>query len=107
MLSKLGVKVIDFGIIEDDFNSIKQAFVEADQQADLVISSGGVSVGEADYTKAVLDELGEVGFWKIAMKPGKPFAFGQLANSHFCGLPGNPVSALVTFINLLCQVCIK
>ena len=100
MLKKLHVEVIDFGIIADDFNAIKTAFIGADEQADAVISSGGVSVGDADYTKTVLDELGEIGFWKIAMKPGKPFAFGKLANSIFFGLPGNPVSALVTFHQL-------
>jgi len=100
MLKKLHVDIIDFGIIEDDFEAIKAAFVSADKQADAVISSGGVSVGDADYTKTVLDELGEIGFWKIAMKPGKPFAFGKLANSVFFGLPGNPVSALVTFHQL-------
>jgi len=100
MLEKLHVDIIDFGIIEDDFEAIKSAFVSADKQADAVISSGGVSVGDADYTKTVLDELGEIGFWKIAMKPGKPFAFGQLPNSVFFGLPGNPVSALVTFHQL-------
>lgn len=100
MLEKLHVKVIDFGVIKDDLAAITKAFVSADQQADAVISSGGVSVGDADYTKDVLDELGEIGFWKIAMKPGKPFAFGKLANSVFFGLPGNPVSALVTFHQL-------
>ena len=100
MLKTLHVDVIDFGIISDDFDLIKAAFVSADDQADAVISSGGVSVGDADYTKTVLDELGEIGFWKIAMKPGKPFAFGKLANSVFFGLPGNPVSALVTFHQL-------
>jgi len=100
MLEKLHVEVIDFGIIEDDFEAIKSAFISADKQADAVISSGGVSVGDADYTKTVLDDLGEIGFWKIAMKPGKPFAFGKLPNSVFFGLPGNPVSALVTFHQL-------
>ncbi len=100
MLKKLNVNIIDFGIIEDDYDAIKAAFVQADQQADAVISSGGVSVGDADYTKDVLDEIGEIGFWKIAIKPGKPFAFGKLPNSLFFGLPGNPVSALVTFHQL-------
>ncbi|QBG36571.1 molybdopterin molybdotransferase MoeA [Litorilituus sediminis] len=100
MLEKLHVDVIDFGIIKDDLAAITDVFVSADKQADAVISSGGVSVGDADYTKTVLDELGEIGFWKIAMKPGKPFAFGKLANSVFFGLPGNPVSALVTFHQL-------
>ena len=100
MLEKLNVEVIDFGLIEDNFEAIKAAFEQADKQADAVISSGGVSVGDADYTKTVLDDLGEIGFWKIAMKPGKPFAFGKLPNSIFFGLPGNPVSALVTFHQL-------
>lgn len=100
MLQKLNVNVIDFGVIKDDYNAIKTAFEQADQQADAVISSGGVSVGDADYTKDVLDEIGEIAFWKIAVKPGKPFAFGKLPNSLFFGLPGNPVSALVTFHQL-------
>jgi len=100
MLQKLNVNVIDFGVIRDDYQLIKTAFEQADQQADAVISSGGVSVGDADYTKDVLDELGEIAFWKIAIKPGKPFAFGKLPNSLFFGLPGNPVSALVTFHQL-------
>jgi len=100
MLDKLHIDVIDFGVIEDNFDSIKAAFISADNQTDAVISSGGVSVGDADYTKTVLDDLGEIGFWKIAMKPGKPFAFGKLPNSVFFGLPGNPVSALVTFHQL-------
>ncbi|MFB0999844.1 MAG: molybdopterin-binding protein, partial [Colwellia sp.] len=90
MLTKLNVDVINFGIIGDDEKAIRTAFEQADQQADVVISSGGVSVGEADYTKMILEQLGEIGFWKIAMKPGKPFAFGKLPNSYFFGLPGNP-----------------
>ncbi len=96
LLKRLNVDIIDLGIIPDDRELIRNAFVYADEHADVVISSGGVSVGEADYTKEILDELGEIGFWKIAMKPGKPFAFGKLANSIFFGLPGNPVSAVVT-----------
>jgi len=107
MLEKLNVNVIDFGVIEDDFQAIKAAFEQADIQADAVISSGGVSVGDADYTKSVLDELGEINFWKIAMKPGKPFAFGHLKNSIFFGLPGNPVSALVTFHQLALPALLK
>jgi len=107
MLEKLHVEVIDFGIIEDDFEAIKSAFISADKQADAVISSGGVSVGDADYTKTVLDDLGEIGFWKIAMKPGKPFAFGKLKNSLFFGLPGNPVSALVTAHQLVIPALLK
>lgn len=100
MLAKINAEVIDYGIIADDFELIKQTFIDADSSADVVISSGGVSVGDADYTKLVLDDLGKVGFWKIAMKPGKPLAFGLLPNSIFFGLPGNPVSAAVTFYQI-------
>lgn len=100
LLDKFGVKVINFGIIPDDLDALRETFILADQQADVVITSGGVSVGEADYTKTVLEELGRVDFWKLAIKPGKPFAFGQLPNSYFIGLPGNPVSALVTLHQL-------
>ena len=70
----------------------------------MIISSGGVSVGDADFVKPVLDELGEIGFWKVAIKPGKPFAFGRLGNAVFCGLPGNPVSACVTTEQLVVPV---
>lgn len=101
MLDQLGCEVIDLGIIRDDPQALRAAFLRADREADVVISSGGVSVGEADYTKAMLDELGAITFWKLAIKPGKPFAFGRLSNSWFCGLPGNPVSAAVTFYQLV------
>ncbi|WP_204577909.1 molybdopterin molybdotransferase MoeA [Citrobacter cronae] len=101
MLQQLGCEVINLGIIRDDPNALRAAFIEADSQADVVISSGGVSVGEADYTKTILEELGEIAFWKLAIKPGKPFAFGKLSNSWFCGLPGNPVSAALTFYQLV------
>lgn len=101
MLNKLGCEVIDLGIIRDDPAALRAAFIEADSRADVVISSGGVSVGAADYTRQMLEELGEIGFWKLAIKPGKPFAFGRLPNSWFCGLPGNPVSAVVTFYQLV------
>lgn len=96
MLTKLNVEVIDFGVVQDSFAAIKHAFEQADAQADAVISTGGVSVGDADHVKPVLAEIGKIDFWKIAMKPGKPFAFGHLPNSIFFGLPGNPVSAVVT-----------
>ncbi|MGO2337335.1 molybdopterin molybdotransferase MoeA [Providencia sp.] len=101
MLEKLNCEVLDFGVIPDSPEKLKQTFIEADSQADLVISSGGVSVGEADYTKQILDELGQIGFWKLAIKPGKPFAFGKLSSAWFCGLPGNPVSAALTFYQLV------
>ncbi|MEY1272549.1 molybdopterin molybdotransferase MoeA [Proteus mirabilis] len=101
MLEKLDCDVIDLGVIPDSPEKLRETFKTADAQADLVISSGGVSVGEADYTKQILDEIGEIGFWKLAIKPGKPFAFGRLHNALFCGLPGNPVSATVTFYQLV------
>ncbi len=100
MLEQLGCEVINLGIIPDDPEKLRAAFIEADKSADVVISSGGVSVGEADYTKTILEELGEIAFWKLAIKPGKPFAFGKLSHSWFCGLPGNPVSAALTFYQL-------
>ncbi|MFQ0996196.1 molybdopterin molybdotransferase MoeA [Gilliamella sp. CG25] len=101
LLTKLNCQVIDLGIIPDDPNQIKQALMIASTQADLIITSGGVSVGDADYTKTALEELGQINFWKIAMKPGKPFAFGQIGKALFCGLPGNPVSTVVTFYQLV------
>ncbi|WP_067702686.1 molybdopterin molybdotransferase MoeA [Erwinia sp. ErVv1] len=101
MLAKLGCEVIDLGIIRDDPDALCAAFDQADSRADVTLSSGGVSVGEADYTKRMLETLGEVTFWKLAIKPGKPFAFGRLKNSWFCGLPGNPVSAVLTFYQLV------
>ncbi|MBX9446409.1 molybdopterin molybdotransferase MoeA [Dickeya chrysanthemi] len=101
MLEQLGHDVIDLGIVRDDPAALRQAFQQADQAADVVISSGGVSVGEADYTKQMLEALGDIRFWKLAIKPGKPFAFGKLSHAWFCGLPGNPVSAAVTFYQLV------
>ncbi|QBH96697.1 molybdopterin molybdotransferase [Limnobaculum zhutongyuii] len=107
MLEKLDCEVIDLGIIRDDEAAIRQAFAKADAQADVVITSGGVSVGKADYTKQILDEMGKISFWKLAIKPGKPFAFGQLSNALFCGLPGNPVSAALTFYQLVQPLLMK
>ncbi len=97
---RLGCDVVDLGKVDDSPEALRQAFIQADRQADVVITSGGVSVGEADYTKDILAELGEISFWKLAIKPGKPFASGRLPNSVFIGLPGNPVSALVTMHQL-------
>ena len=101
LLEKINCDVLDFGILPDNEAQFEKAFLEAQQQADLVITSGGVSVGEADFTKHILEKVGKINFWKIAIKPGKPFAFGKLENAWFCGLPGNPVSALVTFYQLV------
>lgn len=101
LLEKLHCEVIDCGLLPDNEAEFERAFLAAQAKADLVITSGGVSVGEADFTKTVLEKVGQVNFWKIAIKPGKPFAFGKLENAWFCGLPGNPVSALVTFYQLV------
>jgi molybdopterin molybdotransferase len=97
MLTRLGCEVLDMGVVRDDPDSIERAFAEAAASADVVITSGGVSVGEADFVKSILGKLGEVVFWKIAMKPGRPLAYGKIGGAHFFGLPGNPVSVMVTF----------
>ena len=97
MLEKMGVDCIDMGVVPDIKDEIEQTLKDASKIADLVITSGGASVGEADFIKIILDEIGKVGFWKIAMKPGKPLAFGHINNTIFFGLPGNPVSAMATF----------
>ncbi len=103
-IERLGMEVIDCGIVRDTLDDLRRAFISASQKADVIISSGGVSVGEADFTKQMMEELGEVGFWKIAMRPGRPTAFGSLkpnsrksAPTVFFGLPGNPVAVMVTF----------
>ncbi|MGD9600796.1 MAG: gephyrin-like molybdotransferase Glp [Gammaproteobacteria bacterium] len=97
MLTRLGVEALDLGVVRDDPQALSDAFARASGMADVVITSGGVSVGEADYTKDILTRLGEVHFWKVAMKPGRPLAFGDLGTALFFGLPGNPVSVMVTF----------
>jgi molybdopterin molybdotransferase len=97
MLSRLNCEVLDMGVVPDVPRLLEQAFTSAAAAADVVITSGGVSVGEADFVKALLDKLGEVLFWKIAMKPGRPLAYGRIGGAHFFGLPGNPVSVMVTF----------
>jgi len=97
MLTRLGVEFIDLGVIPDDRDRIRETFLRAAAIADVVITSAGASVGDADYVKEVLDEIGEVKFWKLAMKPGRPLSFGKIDHAHFFGLPGNPVSVMVTF----------
>lgn len=97
MLGDLGVEIVDMGTIRDDKASLKEALLDAASRTDAIITSGGVSVGEADYIKQLLTEIGEVVFWKIAMKPGKPLAYGKIGTCHFFGLPGNPVAVMVTF----------
>jgi molybdopterin molybdotransferase len=97
MLARLGVELIDLGVVRDDPAALERAFKDAAASADAIVSSGGVSVGEADFTRELLRRLGEVLFWKIAMRPGRPMAFGRIGNAWFFGLPGNPVAVMVTF----------
>ena len=111
LLTTFPIVLFDFGIVKDDKIDLKAVFEQAGSHCDLVLSCGGVSVGDADYVKEILDELGSINFWKVAIKPGKPFAFGQLrgqlSNAWFCGLPGNPVSSYVTFEQLVTPVLQK
>jgi molybdopterin molybdotransferase len=101
MLKDIDVEHIDMGVIRDDPQAISEAFQSATEIADVLITSGGVSVGEADFVKQTLDNLGQVDFWKIAMKPGKPLAFGTVNNAVFFGLPGNPVAVMATFYQIV------
>lgn len=107
MLTRLGCEIVDMGVIRDDPKLLEAAFREAASIADVVITSGGVSVGEADFVKDLLNKLGEVVFWKIAMKPGRPLAYGKIGNAHFFGLPGNPVSVMVTFYQFVRDALLK
>ncbi len=97
LLSQLPVDILDLGVIRDNPEDIREGLSKAAEQADLILTTGGVSVGEADYIKNVLEELGDTEFWKIAIKPGRPLTLGQIGDSHFLGLPGNPVAVMVTF----------
>jgi molybdopterin molybdotransferase len=97
MLTRLGVELLDLGVVRDDPAALERAFREAAASADAVITSGGVSVGEADHTKQVMKKLGDVLFWKIAMRPGRPMAIGRIGDAILFGLPGNPVAVMVTF----------
>nr|WP_207794158.1 gephyrin-like molybdotransferase Glp [Ramlibacter algicola] len=98
MLTQLGCDVIDLGVVRDQPALLEQAFRTAASQADAIITSGGVSVGEADFTKAMMKQLGDVAFWRIAMRPGRPMAVGRIGNAVLFGLPGNPVAVMVTFL---------
>ena len=97
MLQRLGVEALDLGIVRDDPAALRAAFDEASTRADAIVTSGGVSVGEADHTKRVMAELGDVLFWQIAMRPGRPLAVGRIGNAMLFGLPGNPVAVMVSF----------
>ncbi len=97
MLTRLGTEISDLDNVPDDPVQLEATLLQAAQNNDVVITSGGVSVGEADYMKALLAKHGQVLFWKMNMKPGRPLAYGKIASAHYFGLPGNPVSAMVTF----------
>jgi len=98
LLTRWGYEVIDLGVVGDQPEALEAAFAAAAAQADAVITSGGVSVGEADHTKAMMKKLGDVAFWKIAMRPGRPMAVGRIGSSVLFGLPGNPVATMVTML---------
>lgn len=97
-LAAWGFEVVDLGVARDDYDEVKTMMLHAARQADVIVTSGGVSVGEEDHVKAVVDSLGAIGLWRIAVKPGKPFAFGHVDGTPFLGLPGNPVSVFVTLL---------
>jgi molybdopterin molybdotransferase len=101
MLERLGIEPVDMGIVPDEPDAVERAFAEACERADAIVTSGGVSVGDADYVTETLEKTGSVGFWKVAIKPGRPLAFGRIGEALFFGLPGNPVSAMVTFYQLV------
>jgi molybdopterin molybdotransferase len=101
MLARLGVEISDLGVVRDEPAELERAFRGAAEGADAVITTGGVSVGEADFVRELMAKLGEVLFWKIAMRPGRPMAFGKIQNAFLFGLPGNPVAVMVTFYELV------
>ncbi len=98
LLKRLGTEVLDYGVVSDSPEQLEATFRRAAAEADAIITSGGVSVGEADYTKAMMKKLGDVAFWRIAMRPGRPMAVGRIDKSVLFGLPGNPVAVMVTFL---------
>lgn len=107
LLKRLQFDILDLGVIKDVPALLETTLLQAAEAADVVITSGGVSVGEADYIKALLNKLGVINFWKIAIKPGRPLAFGRLGKAHFFGLPGNPVAVMVTFLQFVQPALLK
>jgi molybdopterin molybdotransferase len=107
MLQRLGADMLDLGVVSDDPARLEAALRQAAAEADVVITSGGVSVGEADYVQGLLGRIGRVGFWKIAIKPGRPLTFGRIERALFFGLPGNPVAVMVTFYQLVQPALVK
>jgi molybdopterin molybdotransferase len=101
LLQRLGCAVTDLGIVPDRRDATIAALRSASAAHDLILTSGGVSVGEEDHIKPAVQALGELNLWQIGIKPGKPFAYGRIAQAHFAGLPGNPVSSFITFLLLV------
>ncbi len=104
LLSAMGCEIVDLGLVGDTLEETKAAMQDASTQADLVVTSGGVSVGEEDYVRIAIEQLGELRMWRIGIKPGKPLAYGQINDTPFMGLPGNPVSVFATFCLFVCPV---
>jgi molybdopterin molybdotransferase len=107
LLRRLGCEVTDMGIVPDQRAATEEALQMAAQSHDVILTSGGVSVGEEDHIKPAVQALGTLDLWQIAIKPGKPFAHGRIGNAHFLGLPGNPVSSFVTFLVLVRPFLLK
>jgi len=107
MLARLGVEIVDLGVVRDSPEALEHAMRIAAAEADAIVSSGGVSVGEADFTREVMARLGDVAFWRIAMRPGRPMAFGRVADACYFGLPGNPVAVMITFYFLVRDALLK
>ncbi|MCW8923873.1 MAG: molybdopterin molybdotransferase MoeA [Gammaproteobacteria bacterium] len=107
LLQETGCEILDLGIVPDTLEATLEVLKQASSEADLVVTSGGVSVGEEDYVRIALEQLGELKMWRIAMKPGKPVAYGKVGNAIFMGLPGNPVSTFVTFLLFVKPLILK
>ena len=107
MLQRLGAEIVDLGVVRDRPEELEASFRRAAEGADMIVTSGGASVGEADYIVEIFDRLGEIAFWSVAIKPGRPTVFGKLGDALYLGLPGNPVSVMVTFYQLARPAILK
>ena len=101
MLERIGAEIVNLRIVSDDKNALKETLLSIVDEVDVIITSGGVSVGAADFMKEVLNEIGEVLFWKLSIKPGRPLAYGKINQTHYFGLPGNPVASMVSFYQIV------
>lgn len=107
LLTRLGVDLIDMGVVRDDPAALEEALREASAQADVILTSGGVSVGEADFIREIMARLGDVRFWKLDIKPGRPMAFGRIGDAWLFGLPGNPVAVMATFLQIVADALLR